>query len=91
MGIPWHQQELGMPLGDWLQLFRSAVHAQLAATGKFDTVNMDHNSKYYVDGLSNKRLKIAANALLGREEEDYDECVKAVMMATFGSRHASTQ
>lgn len=86
MAKPWHLQELGCPLVDWLELFRQYVIKQLISTGKFNMAEMDHNSNNY-DGLSNKQLKIAANMLLqgknGREEDDYNECKKVVMRAVF--------
>lgn len=82
MGKPWHEQELTGSVLDVLEDVRDTIRE-----GDFDLKTWDHNSPHYVDGRSNKRIKIAGARLLdldSRSAPTYEQCKQAVLEAILG-------
>lgn len=80
MGTPWTEQELGngTTILDVLDQVRHDVR-----DGNFKWENWDHNSSSYVQGRSNKQVRIAGARLLGRDCTQ-DEAENALMEAVLG-------
>lgn len=83
MGVPWHEQELGVSLAQFLFDFRQGIILQLLETGRFDRRDMDHNSDRYVSAFSNKRVKIAGAKLGCSEPDDYEAAFATVLRTAF--------
>lgn len=85
MGIPWQDQELSIPLSEFLVKFRASVICKLTANLSFSIKETDHNAGSAYDGLSNKQITIAAVMLdPSCANLDYPEKVRVVMKAAFG-------
>lgn len=83
MGIPWHEQELGISLAQFLFEFRQGIIMQILETGRFDRRDMDHGSVRYQSAFSNKRVKIAGARLGCETPDDYDAAFATVLRTAF--------
>jgi len=82
MGTPWTGQDLSVPMLDVLEQVRQDLR-----DGDFRWERWDHNSPVYVEGRSNKQVRIAGARLLGRDCTQ-EEAEQAVMEAVLGRSHS---
>lgn len=80
MALPWHTQELQVPITKVLNEIRADI-----LDGHFDWKTWDHKAPNYVKGRSNKQAKITAHLLVGSEDEiDFETCKKILIRAALG-------
>lgn len=86
MSKPWHDQELGCTMSEFLVRFRQRVLFDLIRYGRFNAEDLDHNSANYnhVVKISNKQVKIVASVLKDAPVEDYSIALATVIEAVFG-------